>query len=117
MQEATTVAVKRELRLTHPIDGETWFSVGQNCEAIERIDGGYEIHRGSSVIRIEPHRVDSFVQDPRPGFAQQQRDAASDVPGFATKNADGTWTCSCGAVKRSLHALKIHHGKAHGGER
>lgn len=118
MTAKAAATVRRELRLSHKVEGDDFFSVGYNCDAIERVDGGYEVHVGSKLLRVESAHVASYVQDPRPGYAQEQRDAAvTDVPSYATKLADGTWQCACGETKRTLHAVRVHHGRAHGSER
>lgn len=122
MTEATTAApVERELRLKFTVDGEAWFKVGgagANCDAIERVDGGYEVHRGPEVVRVEAPDVQYFRQSPRPGYAQERRDAASTVPRFAEPQADGSFRCrDCGVTKRTLHAMRIHYGKTHSAER
>ena len=114
-----TTKVRRELRLLHPVDGERTYIVGENCDAIEKNGNGYNVHKGAALIHIGEHRVDHYFQDPRPGYGQEQRDAAeSALPSYAEQLDDGAFYCkACGTEKKTLHALKTHYGIAHGGER
>jgi hypothetical protein len=118
--EAATPAIEKELRLKFAISGgDSWFKVGgdgANCDAIERVDGGYEIHRGSDMVRVEAADVQYFRQNPRPGFAREQREqAAKNQPTYAEPLPDGTWRCKeCGFEAKKLHSLKVHHGHVHG---
>lgn len=81
--------------------------------------GSYDVHVGSRLINVPAHKVDHFEQDPRPGFVQAERDAARGfLPSFAVPLNDGTFDCkACGYNARTVHALKIHNGRAHGDER
>lgn len=113
-----TTKVRKRLSLLFPVQGETMFHMGgdaPNCDAITRLpSGGYEIQRGREQFIVEAGRVDHYWQDPRPGYEQEQRDAARDLPSFAEALEDGTFLCrTCNHVAKSVHALKVHHGRQH----
>lgn len=112
--------MRRVLTLKSPLRNETRWVQGENCDAVEHVDGGYEIHVGSAMLRVEGDKVDHFEQDPRPGYAHEQANRATDLPSFAKQEPDGSFTCTeprCGKNVKKLHALRVHHGTVHGGER
>jgi len=101
--------------LVHPLAGERVFEVGSNCDRIERVNGGYEVIRGSALFRLSASRVDYFHQDPRPGFEIERANAARELPTYAKAEKDGTFSCTlCAANLRTVHALRVHHGRSHG---
>lgn len=116
------VRIRRELHLLAPMAGNRIFVVGTDgCTHIEHLPGGagYEVHIGPKQLRVPEHRVEHYEQSPRPGYEQEQRDASRDLPSYVTPMGDGSYGCSaCGRLAfRSVHAVKVHHGKEHGGER
>jgi hypothetical protein len=116
MQQANSdPTVRKRLTLIFPVDGSTVYTVGENCDAINPMPGGgYEVVKGSEVRHVPATRVDHYFQDPRPGYEQEQRDAGKDLPSYAEALADGTFLCrDCNHTAKTVHALKVHHGKRH----
>lgn len=110
--------VTKRLTLVFPVDGAHVFTTGgpdANCESITpRPDGGYEIVRGSQLRIVSSTRVDHYFQDPRPGYDQEQIDKERELPSYAEALPDSTFLCrTCNHVAKSIHALKVHHGKRH----
>lgn len=114
-------AVRQALHLLTPMGGTRIFVAGEDgCTRIEHLPGGagYEVYAGSKMLKVPEHRVDHFEQDPRPGYEQELANASRPMPDFAEPNGDGTYKClECGKSSPSLHALKVHHGRAHGEQR
>lgn len=134
MQAAELPTIRRTLYLETAVAGlpcvqvlapdgttVTTVTVGEGgVSGIEQArDGSYDVHIGSRLVNVPAHKIDHFEQDPRPGYVQAERDAARGfLPSFAVPKNDGTFDCkACGYNARTVHALKIHNGRAHGEER
>src|SRR5689334_13704833 len=115
MAEAEKQPTKKSLHLVFPVNGTHVYTVGENCDSIIRLaDGGYEVAQGPDQYTISPERVAHYFQSPRPGYAEEQRNAEKPLPAYAEALEDGTFLCkACNHTAKSLHALKVHHGKAH----
>jgi len=113
--------MRQALHLKHPLDGAMSYELNvEGCVRIEPLaGGGYEVHIGTRLVRVPESRVDYFVQDPRPGYAHEQRNRErEELPSYAVPADDGAFTCKeCGAGAKTLHALKIHYGRSHSARR
>jgi hypothetical protein len=117
-----TQPIRQELHLLTPMSGTRIFVAGEDgCTRIDHLPGGagYEVHQGAKLIKVPEHRVEHFEQDPRPGYELEQANAASELPSFVKETGDGSFGCAtCGRKGfRSVHAVKVHFGREHGGER
>lgn len=114
--------IRKELHLMSPMGKERVFVAGEDgCTHIDHLPGGagYEVHKGSKLLKVPEHRVEHFEQDPRPGYDLEQANAANPLPSFVAEVSDGTYGCrTCSRIGfKTVHAVKAHFGKAHGGER
>lgn len=110
----------KRLELVFPEDdGTQTYQPGiEGVDSIERVQGGYAVNKGTLRITIHDHRVRRFVEVGRPGVADEPESGESRYG----LQRDGVWVCrACGTSTTekgkpltTLHALKIHYGKAHG---
>lgn len=110
----------KKLCLVHPLDSQTEFVEGVNCEKLMALDNGsFMIIRGEREDTVPAHRVLVFTQEPRHGLTPEpELRGEAGLPKWVKLLPEGgsrPWGCTaCTYASETIHGVKVHHGMTHG---